>query len=121
MSSDAARQVNGSVASLAPCITSELEHKRQKSRERKSLTKMLWEKLNDQKFCCALSGVRMTPDTAVLDHILPRSKGGSDDLDNLQWVTKQINDAKGTMTQDEFIGMCRSVAAKVARELVEDL
>ena len=65
--------------------------------------------LEDQNFRCALSGTELTPDTTALDHILPVSRGGDHLITNAQALTKDINRAKGTMTNDEFIDMCRRV------------
>jgi hypothetical protein len=70
----------------------------------------LYELAKTQEFRCALSGVKLEPDIAALDHKMPISKGGSDQVDNLQWVTDAINKAKGTMTNHEFINMCKQVA-----------
>jgi len=47
---------------------------------------------------------------ASLDHINPRSLGGSDDATNIQIVLACINKAKGTMSQDQFVAMCHAVS-----------
>lgn len=47
---------------------------------------------------------------ASLDHITPVSKGGTDTVDNLAIVLSSVNSAKGTMTLEEFVAMCRMVA-----------
>jgi hypothetical protein len=67
-------------------------------------------KIKTQRFRCALSGVKLVPETAQLDHIVPLSSDGSNDVDNLQWLDASVNKAKGTMSQDEFIRMCKQVA-----------
>jgi len=53
------------------------------------------------------------PRTYEFDHIIPRSRGGADTLDNLGICTKQANRAKGVMTPDEFVNLCRLVIQKV--------
>jgi 5-methylcytosine-specific restriction endonuclease McrA len=63
-----------------------------------------------QQFRCAISGVGLDPNSARLDHIVAISNGGTNLIDNLQWVTDDVNKAKGTMSQEQFISMCRSVA-----------
>jgi 5-methylcytosine-specific restriction endonuclease McrA len=67
--------------------------------------------LKAQEFRCSLTGVVLTPETARLDHVVPVSQGGTDDIENLQWVHMDANAAKGTMDQDQFILLCRRVAA----------
>lgn len=49
------------------------------------------------------------PRTYQFDHIIPRSRGGSNTLDNLQICTRQANLAKNDMTPDEFINFCKKV------------
>jgi len=47
--------------------------------------------------------------TYEFDHIIPRSRGGSNELDNLGLCSKRVNRAKTNMTVDEFVGLCRLV------------
>jgi 5-methylcytosine-specific restriction endonuclease McrA len=63
-----------------------------------------------QSYRCALTGKILTPEDAELDHKIPLSKGGTNQLGNLQWIAKEINKAKGSMTNEEFIAMCKRVA-----------
>ena len=49
-----------------------------------------------QKSACALCGKRVTKTTRSIDHKIPRSKGGSDRLTNLQLVHRGCNSSKGT-------------------------
>lgn len=70
----------------------------------------LWKKQDGR---CAYTGEALRPgDNASLDHIVPLARGGGNGVDNLQWVTKQINFMKRDMTHEEFVGMCCFVAAR---------
>lgn len=73
--------------------------------------KMIMELIERQQFRCALSGRLLTPETASLDHMVPLSRGGMHDLSNLWIVDHQVNAAKGALTVDEFVAICREVAA----------
>lgn len=59
---------------------------------------------------CALSGRLLELDTAHLDHILPKSRGGGHTIDNLQWLDPEVNKAKRAMTDEEFRLICHEVA-----------
>jgi 5-methylcytosine-specific restriction endonuclease McrA len=72
--------------------------------------------LERQCYRCALTGRQLTPDTASVDHVIPLSRGGSHSIDNLQIVHSIVNKAKGSLTQDEFIALCRDVAALTANQ-----
>lgn len=63
-----------------------------------------------QQYRCQLSGEQLTPENVQADHIVPISRGGVHAIDNVQLVTARINQAKGTLSQDEFVEMCCSVA-----------
>ena len=71
--------------------------------------------IEEQQYRCALSGRELTPETASLDHAIPLSRGGAHDITNVQVLDYQVNSAKGTMTIDEFVTMCRAVAAHAER------
>lgn len=47
-----------------------------------------------------------------LDHIIPRSKGGDNSLDNCGLACKVANQAKTDMTLEEFVNLCREVVEK---------
>jgi len=67
--------------------------------------------LESQGYKCALTGVELTPATAACDHIVPVSRGGQNRIENVQIVTADVNRAKGSMTNDEFVAMCAMVLA----------
>lgn len=69
--------------------------------------------LEHQQYCCALTGRRLTPETASLDHIVPVRCGGEHVIENTQVLHKDVNRAKTTMTREEFIQLCREVVAHV--------
>ncbi len=79
--------------------------------EGKASAESLLTLIESQEYRCELSGVRLEPSSASLDHKTPVSSGGSDEIDNLQWVSTEVNRAKGSMSQDAFIAMCKRVAA----------
>ena len=49
------------------------------------------------------------PRDYVFDHMIPRSRGGDNSLDNLGLCTKQANMAKSDLTPEEFIQFCKKV------------
>lgn len=65
--------------------------------------------LERQRYRCALSGRALTPQTAALDHIVPIRCGGEHVIENTQVLHKDVNRAKGSMTNDEFLAVCRQV------------
>ena len=84
---------------------------RESNQEKKASSVELRKLIAEQDYRCALSGVEMTPDDAELDHIDPIENGGSNEINNLQWLHKDVNRAKGTMSQDEFLLICKRVNA----------
>jgi len=65
--------------------------------------------LQYQEYCCALTGVQLTPETATVDHIIPIKLGGKNCVDNIQIVTPEANRIKGTLTMDELLAMCKMI------------
>ena len=65
----------------------------------------LW---RQQRGLCALTGRRMGRD-AQIDHIIPRARGGTDELSNLQWLCAEANLAKRNLTDAEFHTLCTDV------------
>jgi 5-methylcytosine-specific restriction endonuclease McrA len=66
--------------------------------------KLLGMKLVRQKFRCPYTGIYIhIGNNASIDHIVPRSKGGTNDLENLEWVHVAVNTLKGDMDREEFV------------------
>jgi 5-methylcytosine-specific restriction endonuclease McrA len=77
--------------------------------------RLLWEAQGGR---CALTDRELDIRTAELDHIVPRCKNGSDELENLRLLAPEANAAKGGMTDAELIQLCREVLAKQIPELI---
>lgn len=71
----------------------------------KSVRKAVYERDNHTCQCCGIK------EDLTLDHIVPRSRGGSNDMNNLQTLCKSCNFRKGT----EFIDY-RKVKPLMVRE-----
>lgn len=71
--------------------------------------KQIMSLIERQNFRCAMSGRPLTPETASLDHIVPLSRDGNHELSNLWVVDHQVNSAKGTLTVEEFRGLCQEI------------
>lgn len=63
---------------------------------------------------CYLTGEKIDlskPETYNLDHIIPSSRGGSNDLYNLQICLKEANFAKSNLLLDELFILCEKILA----------
>lgn len=76
---------------------------------------LLKEQFESQGGLCPYFGVPLQIGVdAWLDHKIPRAKGGTNDLENLQWVHVGVNRWKGKMTHDEFIEELKNVVPNIA-------
>jgi len=76
-----------------------------KSRQSRLLTRDSFRRLRRQvgtrdNYICQYCGI-YTQDGAV-DHIIPLSEGGTDDIDNLAWSCAECNQAKGAKLLDQW-------------------
>ena len=65
---------------------------------------------------CALTGRRLDR-SAQLDHKLPKARGGSDAVTNLQWLCEEANLAKRSHTDPEFIALCADVTRWIGQRI----
>jgi 5-methylcytosine-specific restriction endonuclease McrA len=78
----------------------------------------LEKRIREQDHRCALTGREIDILTLEVDHILPRCDGGSDELHNLQLVCRDANAAKGALSNDQLIELCRDILSTLAPELI---
>ena len=69
----------------------------------------LWKIAKKQKMKCTLTGDKLTIGNISLDHIIPKSKNGTNVLSNLRLVLRSVNIARQNMTDEDFINMCKKV------------
>lgn len=73
---------------------------------------MLLNKLEIQQYQCVYSGRKLIlGQNASLDHIIAKSRGGSESLDNLQWVDRNVNYMKRALSHDDFLDLVRQIAS----------
>lgn len=66
--------------------------------------------LEKQNFRCALTGDTISFDDNIeLDHIIPSSKKGLSELNNVRWVTKEANRLKQNLSDTELLLICQKV------------
>lgn len=74
----------------------------------------------NQQFRCALTGRALTPDLAALDHKMPVCRGGEHRIENAQVLHKDVNRAKGALTNEEFISLCREVVTYTSQPATQN-
>jgi len=76
----------------------------------RSLWKELKELLEKQKYKCALTGDSISLETDIeLDHIIPTSNSGKQELSNVRWVTKEANRLKQDLTDEKLKELCKKI------------
>lgn len=70
----------------------------------------LHELFQKQKGICTYSGrLLVLGIDASLDHIIPKSRGGSNGLDNLHWVHQDVNFMKQCLLEEEFLSLIEEI------------
>lgn len=73
------------------------------NREKKQ--RLRWRLFSNQNGRCFLCGKRMSLDKFTIDHLVPKSRGGTNGLHNLVGAHKRCNGMKGSSTPEEFFGL----------------
>lgn len=72
---------------------------------------ILWE---EQDGRCAYTNTRLIPGiNAQVDHSVPRARGGTETIDNLQWVCGAVNYMKSDLRHDEFLGIISIISGNI--------
>jgi 5-methylcytosine-specific restriction endonuclease McrA len=79
----------------------------------------LWSIAKKQKLICPLTGEKLTSANISVDHIKPISKGGSNDVSNIQLITRRANTIKNDMTYKELLYFCRNIIQRLAPMVIE--
>lgn len=64
---------------------------------------------------CYLCGGAISWETASLDHVTPRSRGGTNELSNLRWAHRRCNRYKSDMTIDELVEYAQRIISMSQR------
>lgn len=76
---------------------------------RKTLHKM-------QKGACRYCRTKLSWEGGTVDHRIPRSKGGSDQIENLVFACRPCNLEKRSMTEEEYLALRRERERATAAE-----
>lgn len=71
----------------------------------------LWCIAKRQKLLCALTGEKLTNETISVDHIIPKSQGGSNKRENIRLVHKDANLARRALSDKQFLELCKKVVS----------
>jgi hypothetical protein len=77
----------------------------------------LWKIAKAQKMRCPFTGEKLTSLNASLDHIVPISKGGTNDPSNIRLVIKWVNLMRLNYSDEEFIEICHKIASYCPRKI----
>jgi 5-methylcytosine-specific restriction endonuclease McrA len=74
----------------------------------------LWSIAKKQKLICPLTGEKLTIKNISVDHIIPISKGGTNNPSNIQLVTHHANTVKNNMNLTELFKFCQTVVQRLS-------
>lgn len=103
---DAGKQIKGGIGKM---IEADIKNTRVGMNDLRSM-------LSKQNYQCALTGRKLTPENCSIDHIVPLCKGGIHSIENAQLVVAEVNHAKGSLTEEEFLQLCSDVVAYAGKK-----
>ena len=66
-----------------------------------------------QKYICPYTGDLLIPGLNMsLDHINPKSKEGTNNISNLQWINTDVNYMKRNLNEKDFLSLCHKIVKK---------
>lgn len=77
-------------------------------------TQKYWKDLKNliqkQNHKCSLTGDVISFESDIdLDHIIPKTRRGKNELSNVRWVTRQANRLKNNLTDSELKELCKKI------------
>lgn len=88
---------------LEKCTICFLKHKARSYFGNRKKWTFLKEIFDKQQGVCPYTGIHLTlGHNCTIDHIIPKALGGKTHISNLQWVFKDINSMKGSLSEKEF-------------------
>ena len=73
----------------------------------------LWKIAKKQKLICPFCGLKLNASNMSVDHIIPTSQGGKNISSNVRLVHLWVNKMRLDYKDEDFIKMCRLIAAHV--------
>jgi hypothetical protein len=64
-------------------------------------------------FCCCFGD--NNHEKYAIDHKMPKCKGGTNTIENLQWIYTPINFMKSGLTHEEFLGLINEIHTNLLR------
>ncbi|HOY58184.1 MAG TPA: HNH endonuclease [Verrucomicrobiota bacterium] len=106
----AVRTVRGSIR--VPTVIVAVNYARVPKRRPKFCTRSIRERDGNR---CQYTGRLLRPEEGSIDHVLPRSRGGTNSWENCVWASKEINARKGNRLPQEA-GLKLLAAPRVPKE-----
>ena len=69
----------------------------------------LWKIAKRQRLTCPITGRHLTRTNISVDHIIPLSKGGTNDFSNLRFIDHHANLAKASFSESELLALAKDI------------
>lgn len=75
---------------------------------------------DDQHGKCIYCGVELKPEETQIEHVLPLSKGGRHNVDNISLACRDCNYLKNSRNGEDFMKFLEEYAQRVLKKIAED-